>query len=90
MEKHTLRVSSVVALVAFVMGLAFNFGGKSSEVGTLTLEVAQMRNSIDTLTTRFITSDKENSNEIVSLKAEYQAMSKKVDELADRIEYQHK
>jgi peptidoglycan hydrolase CwlO-like protein len=80
-EKQTLRVSAVAALLAFCMGLAFNFGGKSSSIDNLTLEVNSMRNSVETLGHQFTASDKDTSNRITLLEAEMKSLQQKVDDM---------
>lgn len=46
------------AIAAFIIGLSFNWGTRSSSLDNLTLSVAQLKGAIDTLTDKYVASDK--------------------------------
>ena len=87
-EKQTLRVGAVAALLAFCMGLAFGFGGKSSSLDSLRTDVTTMSSKFDTLTKSVSDMDKSTSNQITHLEDRINEMQKTVDRMQNTMELQ--
>jgi cell division protein FtsB len=88
MERQHLKVGSVAALLAFLLGLAFSFGGKSASVDSLRDEVHDQRSTIETLKTTINTQALENNRSIKGLEDAVQNLTKTVDDMKTQAEMQ--
>ena len=87
MEKQTLRVGSVAAIVAFLLGLSFAFGGKSASVDNLSVEMREMRNDIKLLTKAVDDKNSETDHAITTMQFSIQALQKEYDDLKTQTDY---
>jgi hypothetical protein len=87
LDKQTMRVGSVAAVLAFLLGLSFAFGGKSASVDALSTEVRDMRNDIKTLTMAINTKDGETHDAITALHYAVEGLQKQVDEINAKADY---
>ena len=90
-EKSTLTIGVVCSIVSLAIGmtggLAFSFGTKNASLDNLSIKVEKMSTSLDTLAHQMAENDKTNSIDINQLKFEYQDLSKKIDGIMNRLDY---
>ncbi len=87
LNKQTLGVGSVACLLAFLLGLAFSFGGKSASVDQLSSDVRDMRNDIKVLTVTINKQNGESHDAITGMQFAIQALQKECDDLKTKEEY---
>lgn len=87
-EKQTLRVSAVAALLAFCMGLAFSFGGKSSSIDSLRDDVNKLNNTVTTFKEASNQSGRETAVQIKGLEDQVKGLTEKIDNLQNQVQYQ--
>ena len=85
MERQTLTVGAVAALLAFLLGIAFSMGGKSSSIDQLSAQMTIMNNKLDTMTAKYTQSDKDTAVSIKSLEDEFLKLQAKVDDLSNQL-----
>ncbi len=85
MERQTLTVGAVAALLAFLLGIAFSMGGKSSSIDQLSAQMTIMNNKLDTMTAKYTQSDKDTAVSIKGLEDEFLKLQAKVDDLSNQL-----
>ena len=84
MERQTLTVGAVAALLAFLLGIAFSMGGKSSSIDQLSVQMNIMNNKLDMMTAKYTQSDKDTAVSIKGLEDEFLKLNAKVDDLSQQ------
>ena len=84
MERQTLTVGAVAALLAFLLGIAFSMGGKSSSIDQLSVQMNIMNNKLDMMTAKYTQSDKDTAVSIKGLEDEFLKLNSKVDDLSQQ------
>ena len=84
-ERQTLTVGAVAALLAFLLGIAFSMGGKSSSIDQLSAQMTIMNNKLDTMTAKYTQSDKDTAVSIKGLEDEFLKLQAKVDDLSEQL-----
>jgi uncharacterized protein HemX len=84
-ERQTLTVGAVAALLAFLLGIAFSMGGKSTSIDQLSTQMTIMNNKLDTMTAKYTQSDKDTAVSIKGLEDEFLKLNAKVDDLSQQL-----
>ena len=84
MERQTLTVGAVAALLAFLLGIAFSMAGKSSSIDQLSVQMNIMNNKLDMMTAKYTQSDKDTAVSIKGLEDEFLKLNAKVDDLSQQ------
>jgi hypothetical protein len=88
LDKQTITVGAAVASAAFLLGLAFNYGGKSKSLDDLSLQVATLQGSVASLNKTYTDSDKAQAVSMGKFELTINHLTQTVDNLQTQVQMQ--